>query len=130
MTPASFRKLALSFADAIEAQHMGHPDFRIRNKIFASLGAPSAEWAMVRLAPEQQSHFLSVDVDAFRPCSGAWGLGGATSVRLAKAKTSLVREALKLPYENLAIAKPSPRAQKSLSRRVRLSPTQKSQRNG
>jgi len=37
MTANEFRRMALSFPDAIEAAHMGHPDF-----------------AMVSLTPEQQ----------------------------------------------------------------------------
>jgi hypothetical protein len=32
-----FRQLALSFPEAVESSHMGHPDFRVRKKIFASL---------------------------------------------------------------------------------------------
>jgi hypothetical protein len=38
MTAAQFREIALSFPEAVEAAHMGHPDFRIGGKIFATLG--------------------------------------------------------------------------------------------
>ncbi len=37
VTDAAFRKLALSLPEAVEKGHMGHPDFRVRNKIFATL---------------------------------------------------------------------------------------------
>jgi hypothetical protein len=40
-TIAMFRRLALSLPEAAEGAHMGHPDFRVRNKIFASLGVPA-----------------------------------------------------------------------------------------
>jgi len=33
---------------------MGHPDFRVGGKIFATLGSPDGETAMVSLHPEQQ----------------------------------------------------------------------------
>jgi hypothetical protein len=32
---------------AIEASHMGHPDFRVGKKVFATLGYPDAAFAMV-----------------------------------------------------------------------------------
>ena len=38
MTAAQFRKIALSFPEAVEAAHMGHPDFRVGGRIFATLG--------------------------------------------------------------------------------------------
>ena len=31
------RAIALSFPEAVEGEHMDHPDFRVRNKIFATL---------------------------------------------------------------------------------------------
>jgi hypothetical protein len=34
MTPDDFRRLALSFPDAVESSHMGHPDFRVHGKNF------------------------------------------------------------------------------------------------
>jgi hypothetical protein len=36
MTADKFRKLALALPEAIEAEHMGHPDFRVGGKIFAT----------------------------------------------------------------------------------------------
>ena len=43
--------------EAIEAEHMGHPDFRVRGKIFATLG-PAEDWGMVKLTPDQQRLFV------------------------------------------------------------------------
>src|SRR5262245_47259746 len=40
MTPADFRRLALGLPEASEVGHMGHPDFRVGGKIFATLGYP------------------------------------------------------------------------------------------
>ena len=50
MTPAAFRKLALSLEGATEGAHGGHPDFRSHGKVFATLGYPDEEWGMVKLA--------------------------------------------------------------------------------
>jgi hypothetical protein len=35
-----FRRIALSFPGAGEKAHMGHPDFRVGGKIYATLQAP------------------------------------------------------------------------------------------
>ena len=102
MTPRQFRKIALSFPDSVESAHMGHPDFRVCGRVFASLGAPSADWAMVKLTPEQQKVFCDADVDMFQPCNGAWGRQGCTNVRLSDAKSAVVRSALSLAVENVA----------------------------
>lgn len=37
MTAEGFRKMALSLPETAEAAHMGHPDFRVGGKIFATL---------------------------------------------------------------------------------------------
>jgi len=62
---------------------MNHPDFRIAGKIFASLGYPDDEHAMVKLTPEQQQLFLKKAPKVFTPCAGVWGERGATSVSLS-----------------------------------------------
>jgi hypothetical protein len=53
MTTNDFRKLALSFQEAIESAYMSHPDFRVRGKIFATLGYPDDDWAVVKLTPAE-----------------------------------------------------------------------------
>ena len=40
MTAREFRRIALSLPQASEAAHMGHPDFRVGGRIFATLGYP------------------------------------------------------------------------------------------
>jgi hypothetical protein len=36
-TVDDFRRLALALPEAVEGAHMGHADFRVRNRIFATL---------------------------------------------------------------------------------------------
>ena len=112
MTPASFRRLALAMPEAVEAGHMGHPDFRVGGKIFATLGYPDERWAMVKLTPGQQEAFVAADPVAFAPVQGGWGLRGATNVLLREAKVSSVRTALTAAWRNVAPAK--------LARQVRV----------
>src|SRR5262245_20824159 len=48
MTAEEFRSLALSLPETAEGAHMGHPDFRVGGRIFATLG-PGEAWSMVKL---------------------------------------------------------------------------------
>ena len=78
-----FRRLALAFAGAEERAHMGHPDFRVGGKIFATLHGAGKGTGAVMLLPEQQELAMEAEPDSFRPAAGAWGRGGATVVSLA-----------------------------------------------
>ena len=55
---------------------MGHTDFRVGGKIFATLGSPDEESGMVSLLPDQQELAIEAEPAAFRPAAGAWGRGG------------------------------------------------------
>ena len=102
MTLHEFRRMALSLPDAIEAAHMGHPDFRVAGKIFATLGYPSREFAMVQLTPDQQELFVRTEPKTFKPVPGGWGKKGSTHVLLRTAKKAAVREALTEAWRNRA----------------------------
>jgi hypothetical protein len=67
---------------AVEGAHMGHADFRVGKHIFATLGYPDDNWAMVKLTPEQQQAMVTTTPDVFVPAKGAWGTRGATLLRL------------------------------------------------
>jgi len=102
MTPDDFRSLALSFPETVEHAHHDHPDFRVRGKVFATLGYPEHGWAMVKLAPEQQHNFVEAWPAVFAPVVGAWGRRGATSIRLIAARKTVVRRALAAAWRNVA----------------------------
>src|SRR5215470_7671973 len=99
MTPDTFRQIALSLPETVEAEHMGHPDFRVGGKIFATLG-PGEKWGMVKLTPDQQVTLMASEPDVFHPASGAWGKKGSTIVRLRPAKALTVRHALLAAWRN------------------------------
>jgi len=92
---------------------MGHPDFRVGGKIFATLGFPGAGWGVVGLTREQQEFFVGAEPKTFVPVKGGWGERGATHVRLRAARTGPVREALIAAWRN--------RAPKRLTRQTKLS---------
>lgn len=102
MTEDGFRRLALSFPETEEREHMDHPDFRVGGKIFATLWYPDRGWGMVKLTPEQQMLFVTAEPEVFSPIKGGWGRKGATSVNLKAAKSAIVRRALETAWRNTA----------------------------
>jgi len=102
MTPDDFRTIALSFPESVEQEHMRHPDFRVRGKIFATLGYPDDTHGMVKLTPEQQHDYIRSEPNVFAPSKGAWGLRGSTIVKLKAAKKTTVRKALTTAWRNAA----------------------------
>lgn len=98
MSPDDFRRLALSFPDAVESAHMGHPDFRVHGKIFATLQYPDDRWAMVKLPPQDQQTFVQAQPGIFIPVKGLWGRQGSTSVRLEAADASTLTHALGIAW--------------------------------
>jgi len=102
MTPDDFRAVALTLPEAVESAHMGHPDFRVGGKIFATLGHPDAGWGMVKLTVEQREEFVREDPEVFRPVPGGWGRTGATNVCLAAATAETLRSAFESAWRNVA----------------------------
>jgi hypothetical protein len=99
-----FRRIALGLSDAVEQAHHGHPDFRAHGRIFATLGYPDAAWGMVALTPEQQAEYIRDHAAVFEPAAGAWGLQGATMVKLSAIDEETLGGALTLAWKN-AVAK-------------------------
>jgi hypothetical protein len=99
VTAQQFRRLALALEGAWEGAHMGHPDFRIDKRIFASLH-PGDETGMVKLTPDQQATFIEDHPKAFSLEAGAWGRAGCTRVTLAEIDEDTLGEALTLAWRN------------------------------
>ena len=107
MTKEDFRRLALELPDAVESAHMGHPDFRVGGKVFATIGYPDARYAMVKLTPEQQTKLVAEALKAFAPVAGGWGRRGCTNVLLAAADRTAVKSALESAWANVAPTSPA-----------------------
>ncbi len=109
MITEDFRRIALSMPEASEGSHQAHPDFRVRGKIFATLGYPDQRWGMVKLTAGQQREFVMAEPQAFVPVKGAWGDRGATNVRLDMTDEQTLRPAMLAACRNLWV-KPAPKA--------------------
>jgi len=102
-----FRRIALGMRDAIEGAHMGHPDFRVQGRIFASLhhdrqtAGRGRMAGMVFLTPEQQQQLMQDHPAAFSPESGAWGRSGCTRVQLDAVDEDTLGEAMTRAWQNI-----------------------------
>ena len=96
-----FRRLALQLPGVVESSHMNHPDFRLNNRIFATLSAQEKNCGVLKLTPEQQQAFIAEHTQAFSPVQGGWGRMGMTFVHLDKADESLIAGALSTAFHNL-----------------------------
>ena len=115
---ALFRRLALQLPQAVESAHMGHPDFRLCNRIFATLSAQEKGCGVLKLTREQQTTFVTEQPRIFSPVQGGWGRMGMTYIQLNHADESIMAGALQTAYRNLQQKqsqkkKPVPKQKKS-----------------
>ncbi|HZQ24969.1 MAG TPA: MmcQ/YjbR family DNA-binding protein [Terriglobales bacterium] len=118
MTPADFRRIALSLKGVEEYSHSGLPAFRVGGRKFASLSSQAAGYGNLMLTPEQQAVFCEEAPDIFLPIPGGWGKMGHTHIRLAAANedvlTGAIRTAWKLRVDkNAKTSRKHPKARQS-----------------
>jgi hypothetical protein len=120
MTPADFRRIALSFEGAEKSSHMGSPDFRVGGHIFATLAHQSKGYGNLMLTPDEQSILIAEDPKLFIPIAGGWGRNGATHIVLARATEDSLHGALRIAYSlRLAKNKKAPTAKLPPKKRPR-----------
>ena len=102
MTAAGFRRKALALPEATEGSHFGNADFRVGNKIFATLAYEKAGFGVLLLTPEQQDGMVADAPEIFSPVTGGWGRQGATRVRLAKVPAYVLEGALRMAWQRKA----------------------------
>lgn len=99
MNADDFRRIALSLEGAEESSHMGHPDFRVSGRIFATLASASKGYGNLMLTLEQQAAFVGELPEVFVPIAGGWGRMGMTHIRLAAAKEDVLAGALRTAWK-------------------------------
>ena len=100
MTPAAFRRLALSLPRAIESSHMDHPDFRVGGKIFATLG-PMKAGGWSSSLPLSKPPSSSPTPTSLKPFPTPGAPQAQTKVHLKPATKAVVTPAVVAAYENL-----------------------------
>ena len=95
MTPADFRRIALSLEGVEEYPHGGLPAFRVGGRKFASLASQAEGYGNLMLTLEQQAAFVEEAPEIFLPIPGGWGKMGHTHIRLAPANADVLTGALR-----------------------------------
>jgi hypothetical protein len=98
MKVADFRRIALSLEGAVEGSHMGAADFRVGDRIFATLASQDQGYGNLKLTPEQQAEFVRELPEVFLPIPGGWGRMGMTHIRLAQANEDVLAGALRAAW--------------------------------
>jgi predicted DNA-binding protein (MmcQ/YjbR family) len=112
MTPDEFRALALSLPDAEANAHLGNPDFRVKGKIFATMGGTTGR-PVVKLTAEEQDLLFSVLPQIFAPVPGSWGQKGWTHLTLSAIDEATAKDALERSWRNVVQPPKRPRARKA-----------------
>ncbi|HEX7961689.1 MAG TPA: MmcQ/YjbR family DNA-binding protein [Terriglobales bacterium] len=94
MTPADFRRIALSLEGVEEYLHAGFPAFRVGGRKFASLASQAEGYGNLMLTLEQQAAFVEEAPEIFLPIPGGWGRMGHTHIRLSAASEDVLAGAL------------------------------------
>ncbi len=100
MNAEDFRRIALGQPQAEEKSHFGKADFRVRNRIFASL--PTDDSAVLKLTPPEKAVVCESEPDLFRPVKGGWGRQGWTEVDLSAADEQTLLSACRMAWRNVA----------------------------
>lgn len=99
MTPADFRRIALSFEGAEEYPHGDSVAFRVGGRRFASLASQAEGYGNVNLTPELQASFVDEAPEIFLPIPGGFGRMGHTHIRLAAANDDVLTGALRTAWK-------------------------------
>ncbi len=99
-TSDDLRRLAMALPEAEAKSHFDHPDFRVRNKIFASL--KTSQIAVIKLTVQQQEVMCSAEPKVFVALPNGWGRQGWTQIILAEADESALAAGLKTAWRNVA----------------------------
>src|SRR5947207_10175030 len=97
LTKAQVRKIALAMPQAEEKDHFGHPSFRVRNKIFATVYDARA---VVKLAIADQVALLQMDPKTYS--LNPWSHQGWTNVDLKRVTAARFRQLIAAAWRNVA----------------------------
>jgi hypothetical protein len=99
MTPADFRRIALSLEGVEEDSHAGLPTFRVGGRRFAGLASQAEGYGNLQLTPQQQAAFVAEAPEIFLPIPGGFGKMGHTHIRLAAASEDVLTGALRAAWK-------------------------------
>ena len=114
MTPAAFKKLALSFPGAVVAPHFDRLSFRVGKRIFATMTQDGVQ-GMVPVKPNERAVGLIAEHPGMFFSYGGWTTKlGSLGVHIAQANPKWLKALMAEAHARIA---PKPRAKKVTARR-------------
>jgi hypothetical protein len=102
MTPAAFRKLALSMPEAVEVPHFERTSFRVGKKIFATMKRDGKE-VMIPVRPLLRCFELLASKPKIFFSYGGWTQKhGSLGIHLAKADAKLIGKLMREAWERIS----------------------------
>lgn len=101
ITADQVRRAALALPEAHEAPHFEVTSFRVRQKIFATMGEVAGR-IVLKLTPDRQAMMMEVRPDLYSRPENYWGRQGWTYFALAAADVETLRHALATSYRTVA----------------------------
>jgi hypothetical protein len=95
-------EMAEAFGNVSVKDHFGSDAYSANGRNFATVWHDRKE-VNLRLTPELQRHYLSMDGDGFAEIDNAWGRQGWTKVQLEYVDRRIFAEALKAAWECSAV---------------------------
>jgi predicted DNA-binding protein (MmcQ/YjbR family) len=104
MTEQELRALALSQPEAAEAPHFEATSFRVKGKIFMTLGEGPDErfGAVLKLPPHIQEAVAQSDADTVQPVAGYWGRQGWTRIDFGRMEAEKLADLVALAWRQVA----------------------------
>ena len=99
ITEDRVRELALALPEAVEVPHWGKPSFRVRKKIFATVGEYDGI-AVLKIPVDEQEVLLEAAPDAFE--LNAWSKQGWIGARLDIVDPEMFEELLESAWRRIA----------------------------
>jgi hypothetical protein len=99
ITDQDVRRIALSLPGAEEKSHVGRPDFRINNRIFATLRR-SHGCAVVKLSVADQSALVAMNPETF--AVNSWSHPGWTNISMKHITRREFRNVVQAAWRNVA----------------------------
>ena len=100
-THADARRIALARPEADEAPHFDSTAFRVRKKIFCTMGENGPDITL-KLSPEDQHNLFEDDPDSIRPVSGYWGRNGWTQVTIEAMDPARLESLIRMAWAAVA----------------------------
>ena len=95
--PADIRALALALPAAEEAPHFDATSFRVKGKIFATMGEDAGRMTL-KFDPEDQHNLVASHPDTIAPVDGYWGRSGWTTVIFGTLEPEFVTALMRMAW--------------------------------